>query len=284
MEVKKRVHEVLEAVRPDDWVSRGVHFVIYSVIIANIVVMAVASVPSVHGHARAFFRWFERISVLIFTVEYVLRLWSCNVAARYASPVLGRLRFAVTPMALVDLSSILPFYLPFTKLDLRFIRAVRLLRVFRILKLGRYSVGLQTLGRVVYGKKEELTVILCVLIVLLVLASSLIYYAENAEQPDRFSSIPASMWWAVVTVTTVGYGDVSPVTTMGKILGGIIAVAGIGMFALPTGILGAAFLEEIQNRKRRRVCPHCGKEIAEDSLPTAPAQKAPQSPEKDKGP
>jgi voltage-gated potassium channel len=111
-------------------------------------------------------------------------------------------------------------------------------------------------------KREELLVTLFVLLLLLLFASSLIYFAEHDAQPDIFSSIPAAMWWAVATLTTVGYGDVYPVTTVGKLVASVIAVLGIGMFALPTGILGAGFVEELQSRKRRpRTCPHCGKSL-----------------------
>lgn len=199
--------------------------------------------------------------MLIFSVEYVLRLWSCVEKHEYSRPVVGRLRFAATPMALIDLTVILPFYLPFMGVDLRAMRVVRIMRVFRIAKLGRYSESLQILQRVVKAKKEHLADTVFILLVLLVMASSLMYFAEYKVQPEKFSSIPAAMWWAVATLTTVGYGDIYPVTTVGKILASVISVLGIGMFALPTGILGAGFVEEREQRRSHVRCPHCGKEL-----------------------
>ena len=162
-------------------------------------------------------------------------------------------------MAVIDLLAILPFYLPLLSLDFRFLRIVRLVRVFRIAKLGRYSKAVQTLGRVFRAKAAQLAIATSFILMLLVIASSLMYYAEHDDQPEQFSSIPASMWWGVTTLTTVGYGDVIPVTGLGKVIASIMAILGIGMFALPTGILGAGFVEEMQSATT--VCPHCGNEI-----------------------
>jgi voltage-gated potassium channel len=170
----------------------------------------------------------------------------------------------VTPLALVDLLSVLPFYLPFVGVDLRSLRAVRLFRVFRIVKLGRYSKALNLLGRVLVSRKAELVMTIFALLVLMVLASSLMYFAEHDAQPESFSSIPAAMWWAVATLSTVGYGDIYPVTFAGKLLAAVVAVLGIGMFALPAGLLGSAFVEEIQRTPTGpQRCPHCGEELSE---------------------
>jgi voltage-gated potassium channel len=168
----------------------------------------------------------------------------------------------MTPLAVVDLFAILPFYLPFTGIDLRFLRIMRMMRIFRVAKLGRYSQSLQMLQRVIMIKKEQLICSLFILLLLVIVAASMLYYAENGVQPEVFSSIPASMWWAIATLTTVGYGDVYPVTGLGKLMASIIAVLGIGMFALPTGILGAGFVEEMSQRQKPSRCPHCGKEIS----------------------
>ena len=159
----------------------------------------------------------------------------------------------------------LPFYLPFLSVDLRVLRMFRLFRIMRIMriaKLARYSESLQMLLRVVKSRREHLISAVFILLILLVVAASLMYYAEHDAQPKVFSSIPAAMWWAAATLTTVGYGDAYPVTAIGKVMAAIIAMLGIGMFALPTGILGAAFLEDLDSRKKNQRCPHCGKEIA----------------------
>lgn len=165
---------------------------------------------------------------------------------------------------LVDLVAILPFYagLAFPGAafaDLRFIRALRLFRIFRLLKLGRYSSSIRTLGAVLRAKKDQLMVSLFAMIVLLVLASSLLFYAENEAQPEMFSSIPSAMWWVATTVTTLGC-DMAPVTPEGKLLRLLVALLGIGLFALPAGILGSGFVEAAQQTRHEAACPHCGRE------------------------
>jgi len=139
---------------------------------------------------------------------------------------------------------------------------MRLFRILRVLKFGRYSDAFRLLAKVIRSKRQDLIATTTVLAILLIVAASMMYEAESAAQPDKFSSIPEAMWWAVVTMTTVGYGDVYPVTALGKLFGGLIAVLGIGMFALPTGIIGAGFVEQLQARKvLPQNCPHCGQQL-----------------------
>lgn len=263
--IKKRVFEIIERASPDDLPSKIFDISIMLLISSNVTAVILETVKSLSVRYILLFRGFEVFSVIAFTVEYGLRLWSCTTDKKFDSPVLGRIRFAITPLALVDLAAILPFYLPMIfHADLRFIRAIRLFRLFRIFKLGRYSESMKTFGNVLKAKKEELFITIFVVFILLIIASSLMYFIENVAQPEVFSSIPAAMWWGVATLTTVGYGDVYPVTPLGKVLGAIIAILGIGMFALPAGILGSGFVEEIQKRqKRQEICPHCGKNIYE---------------------
>lgn len=156
----------------------------------------------------------------------------------------------LTPLAMIDLFAILPFYLPMIiPLDLRFIRAVRLFRLFRLFKIGRYSKALSLLKKVLKDKKEELILIIFVVFLLLIIFSSLMYFIEKEAQPEAFSSIPEAMWWGIITLTTVGYGDVYPITPLGKILGALIAFLGIGMFALPAGILGSGLVEVVRKKE-----------------------------------
>lgn len=260
---KNRIFEILEVASAGDLPSRMFDVFIMSLISLNVIAVILESVKNLSSQYMLFFRMFEIFSIAIFTIEYFLRLWTCTIDRRFNHPAIGRLRFAVTPLAIVDLMAILPFYLPMIiPLDLRFVRAVRLFRLFRLFKMGRYSESLKTLGNVLKAKKEELLIAVFVVLILLVIASSLMYFVENEVQQQAFSSIPAAMWWGVATLTTVGYGDVYPVTPAGKLLGAIIAILGIGMFALPTGILASGFVEEIQKRRgKRKICPHCGKDI-----------------------
>ena len=242
--VKKKIANILDGTSAEDLPSRVFHVFIITLIFLNIIAVILETVENLSSQHRVFFRTVEAFSVSIFTIEYILRLWTCTTDNRFNSAVKGRFRFAVTPLALIDLMAFLPFYLPMIlPLDLRFIRVLRLFRLFRLFKLGRYSRSLKTLGNVLKEKKEELIVTLFVVLILLVIASSLMYFVENRAQPQAFSSIPAAMWWGVSTLTTVGYGDVYPVTPLGKFLGAVTAIFGIGMLqyrreSLPRLMLG----------------------------------------------
>jgi len=263
--IRRRIFEIIEKASPEDIASKIFDIFIMFLISLNVIAVTLETVKSLSLRYAFLFRKFEVFSVTVFTVEYALRLWSCTTERKFHFPFKGRIKFALKPLSLVDLAAILPFYLPMIiTLDLRFIRIIRLIRLFRIFKLGRYSESMKTFGNVLRAKKEELFITMFVVFILLLVASSLMYFIENEAQPDVFSSIPAAMWWGVATLTTVGYGDVYPITPAGKFLGAIIAILGIGMFALPAGIIGSGFIEEIQKRqakKRILVCPHCGKNI-----------------------
>lgn len=262
MHLRRKVWEILDFTRKDDRTSRIFATGMLAFIFLNVIAVVAGSVKGVEARWGAFLHAFEVVSVVIFTIEYLGRLWACTADERFHGAVAGRVRFAFQGMSLVDLLSILPFYLPFVHADLRSLRALRLLRLFRIVKILRYYSRLNLIRRVFEAKKEELILTSILIVLLLVVSSSVLFYCENPVQPDVFSSIPATMWWAVTTFTTVGYGDIYPVTLLGKLFAGIVAILGIGMFALPTGILSAGFVEEVQRTKAcARVCPHCGREI-----------------------
>lgn len=262
--LKHRIFEILEGSTLEaDPTSRAFGIFISVLIFLNILAVVLETVESVNARYGYIFRAFELFSVAVFTIEYVLRLWSCTADPRYARPVGGRFRFAMTPLGLVDLIAILPYYLPmFAALDLRFMRVLRLLRVFLLFKMVRYSESLKILRDVLREEKEELVIAVFMVAILLVLVSSFMYFLEHDSQPVAFSSIPAAMWWGVTTLTTVGYGDIYPVTPLGKFLGSIAALLGIGMFALPAAILSSGFVEEIQRKRGKHLlCPHCGKDV-----------------------
>lgn len=250
--MRRRIFEVVEVAAPGDRQSRTFDLFILSLIILNVVAMVMETVSPVYLAWPALFNGFEIVSVMIFSAEYIVRLWCCVEDPRYRHWFKGRLRYAVSFFGLVDLLAILPFYLPFVTGDFRFIRAIRLFRLFRVLKLARYSFALSSVMGVLVKKREELLCTLFLLILLLLFASSMMYYVEGEAQPDAFSSIPMAMWWGVATLTTVGYGDVYPITPLGKVLGAVIAVLGIGLFALPAGLIGGAYLEEVEERKNRK--------------------------------
>jgi len=262
--LRHRVFQVLEEPASSDYVGRFVQGFLITIICVNVAAMMLSTVA---GVAEAYAPWFwaiEVFSVIVFSAEYVLRLWVITRRPRFQRPVLGRLRYGVTPLALVDLAAVLPFYLPMLlPMNLLFIRVLRLMRLVRLLKIGRYSESLQTLGWVLRERKGELVAALMILLVLLVVTSSLMYQVEHEKQPEVFSNVFAAMWWSVATLTTVGYGDAYPITPLGKVLGGAIAILGIGLFALPAGILGSGFVERMNRKKGQRLCPHCGRNLDE---------------------
>jgi voltage-gated potassium channel len=239
---------------------------IYGLIILNIITLVLESYKNFKISFSDFFYYFELVSVVIFTIEYVLRLWTSDQDKSIKGTSLKkRFRFAFSALGLIDLIAIIPFYLPFIfPFDLRIIRILRLFRLLRIFKLSRYSKSLNTITSVLKTTKSELAITGFVAFILLVLSSTIMYYFENEVQPVKFASIGHSFWWAVATLTTVGYGDVFPITTMGKIMSGVIALIGIGFIALPTGIISSAFIERIQMQKNGTKickCPNCGTQI-----------------------
>lgn len=269
MSLRQRVHRLLESDEHPTRVAKVVRLSLGALILVNVAALATETVPGMHERAPSVFHGIEVTSVAVFLVEYVLRLWSIVENPRYAHPLMGRLRWIVTPMAIVDLLSVLPALLASTKIDLRAMRLLRLMRILRIVKVGRYSVAAKTLTNVLRAKAADLLSLLFLLVIMLLLSSTLMFFFENEAQPESFSSIPATMWWGIVTLTTIGYGDMAPVTVAGRLLGSVIAVVGIGMFALPAGLLGAAFVEELGKARKTRdaapsliaphACPHCGK-------------------------
>jgi voltage-gated potassium channel len=261
--VRRHIYALVEPVSYEDTSKQKLDwfdFFIVGLIVANIIAVILGSVERIENKYRNPLYLFELVSVVIFTIEYVLRIWACPENPKYRAPLWGRIRYALTPLLIIDLLAFLPFYLPMVVVvDLRFLRALRLFRIFRLFKLGRYSESLKSVSNVVSAKRGELFITIFLIFILLLVSSSLLYYAEREAQPEKFSSIPASMWWGVVTLTTVGYGDVFPITTLGKIFGSIISFLGIGLFALPAGILSAGFLEEMRKKRtKNKKCPHCG--------------------------
>lgn len=263
---KQRIYQILSGATPDQ-IGRIVSLALIALILLNVLAVMIESVAAIRFGYGDWLTAFEIFSVTVFVIEYLLRMWSCTAGPHYAHPLFGRIRFALTPLAIVDLLAVLPTLLLWAGMgmDLRFLRILRIARLLRIAKLGRYSRAIQSMGLAVRGKREELMMAVMLMFMILVVASSLMYIVESDQQPEAFSSIPATMWWGIMTLTTVGYGDVYPITALGKLTAAVIAIAGIGLFALPAGIIGSAFVElrEKQKAERQELCPHCGKSLSE---------------------
>lgn len=262
-QLKRKVYLLLDPNDGGTFWDRVVNSVIVALILLNTLAVVLETVVSLYREYASLFKGFELFSVVLFSIEYLLRLWSCTADPRYRHWFTGRLRYIFSPGALIDLLAILPAYLPLVfHFDLRFIRLLRLVRFFRFFKLSRYINASRVIGNVFRAKREELVLSMVITFFLIILASSLMYFVEHDAQPDKFSSIPETMWWSVATLTTVGYGDVFPITALGKTLTAVISVLGIGMFALPAGILASGFSDEFKRRHEvKRCCPHCGKEM-----------------------
>ncbi len=258
--LRRRLYLLLES--NATFAARMIDAFIMALISLNVAAIVLESVESVYAVWEPQFLAFETFSVLAFTVEYLLRVWTCVEDPRYSHPVRGRLRYMASFMALVDLAAILPFYLSFfLPLDSRLLRVLRLLRIF---KLTRHFQSLEILMQVIRQEASVLGSALFIMLVLATLAAGGIYAAEHDAQPEHFGSIPAAMWWAIVTLTTVGYGDVVPVTTAGKLFSGFITLLGVGMAAMPAGIIAAGFTREMQ--KRREIFQSSVREALEDGV------------------
>jgi voltage-gated potassium channel len=238
---RRQVHDILEVGGDAHPAGRIVNAVIVVLIFLNAIAFAAETVDDLAARYGRVFDAFNVFSVAVFSIEYLLRLWSA-----VEIPVLSRLprwrarlRFAARPIMIIDLMAVLPFYFSWLiPIDLRMLRVLRL---FRLLMLVRYSTALQTLGRVIQDEYRALLGALLVILILLLFASTAMYFLERDVQPDKFGSIPAAAWWALSTLTTVGYGDAVPHTALGKLLGGVVMLLGVGMIALPVAIIATGF-------------------------------------------
>ena len=239
--LRRRVHEVLEVARPSDATSRVVDLTLIALVAANILAVILESMEGLFRDYGELFDAFEVFSVGVFSLEYGLRVWAAAEldASSQTSSWRKRGRYVFSPLALADLAAILPFYLSaLFAVDLRFLRVLRLLRIF---KLTRYSGAMGMLLNVLRSERRAFGAALFVMLIVMTLASSGIYLAEHRAQPVAFGSIPAAMWWAMATLTTVGYGDVTPITALGRVFASVITIVGVGMVALPAGLLASGF-------------------------------------------
>ena len=250
MSMRHRVHSLLDPQHPASLGAKAMETVVVALILLSVAAIVIETVPGMTEQYGKWFSWIERGTLIVFAIEYFLRLWSCTANPAYAHPIHGRLRFASRPLLVIDLIAMLPLVVTGGHLP-AITRGLRMLRLLRLLKLTRYSTGLQTFGRVLRRCAPELLSALFVMLVMLIFSSSLMFLLERDANP-KFGSIPDAMWWGIATFTTVGYGDVTPVTPLGRLLGGCVAILGIAMFAIPAGVLGAAFSAELSKRTKNK--------------------------------
>lgn len=257
--MKSRIYKLVENGSHGNRMNRLFDYFIMSLIILSVSAIILESIAEIKLEYEKFLDIFNTISIGIFSIEYLLRLYVSDMTHLSSSRWKSALKFIFSAYGIIDLLAILPFYLPMLiKMDLRFLRALRLTRILRILKVNRYNNSLNLIWAVIREKKPELVVTGFVTFLILMLASFVMYFIEGEAQPDKFPNILASFWWAVATLTTVGYGDVYPITALGKFVSGFIAIVGIGLVALPAGLISAGFINKVENKNN---CPHCGKDL-----------------------
>ena len=249
---QKRVFDIIEKAKDNDIPSVIFDSFIMILITLNVVSVFVETFQ-ISEQLVSILKKFELFSIIVFTIEYLLRVWTAPCMYPDKKPAVARIKFIFSFMALVDLLAILPFYIPFViKIDLRILRALRLLRLSRLLKLSRYTEAMKNLSEVFKLKAIELLSSIFIVVILMFVSSALMYTIEGKAQPETFNNAFSGLWWAIATFTTVGYGDIYPVTVLGKLLGGLVSLLGIGLVAVPTGIITSGFME-ISARKREEI-------------------------------
>ena len=266
--MKAKIYNILE--KEGSKYNRIFEFIIVTLIILNVVAIGLDTLRDLGPGMDFVLRIFEYFSITVFSIEYLLRIYIADLTHPAKTKLRSVLRFMFSFFGLIDLAAILPFYVPFIiKADMRFLRILRLIRFMRIFKLSRYNYTLQLIWDVVREKKSEFIMTIFISILMLLVSAFVMYYVEGPYQPDKFKNIFAALWWAVGTLTPIGYGGFEPISTTGKVISSIVALLGIGLIALPTGILSAGFTEKLsqrdrnkeQNQEKKQICPHCGKEI-----------------------
>lgn len=283
-EIKRKVFEIVDP-NGKGKLNKAFDVFIISLISINVLLVILDTFESL-GAVKDIFFAFELVSVIIFTVEYAMRLWTADLLFPKLGKVKSRLKYMISFMAIIDIVSILPFYLPMVlPRDFIALRSLRALRLLRFFKLGRNSTAFSTLGNIFKRKSSQLASSVLIIFLLMVVTSIMMYNVEHTAQPEKFHNAFDSLWWSIATITTIGYGDIAPITMLGKVLGAVTAFLGIGLVAIPTGILSAGYLEqlEIDRQKQRRElrkqielekaaatgvpprprCPHCGELLEE---------------------
>ncbi|MEN9868656.1 MAG: hypothetical protein RL748_4246 [Pseudomonadota bacterium] len=257
--LRRQLFHILHKPSPGNPKACYVNYILAALILFNCAAVALETDATLYASYKRFFIFMEVVSSIIFTIEYLLRVWICVEQERFAHPVRGRLAYMRQPLPLLDLIVVATTFAP---LDLRFLRIFRISRLLRVLHMDDFDQSLQAIAKAIAARRSMLLVSVGMMLIAIYFSASLLYILEHRAQPDKFSSIPATLWWAVMTLTTIGYGDIFPITPMGKLLASAIAIFGIGIFALPSAILTAAILDGSQSANKTNhhgeKCPHCG--------------------------
>jgi voltage-gated potassium channel len=262
--LKLLIYNVIRDDDENDLLSTVIDSIIVFFILTNVLIIILDTFDNIRPYIEKYYLYIERVSLIIFTLEYFLRIWTSVYIYPELQPRQARIKYIFSIKALIDLVSLLPFYFLLININIQILRLLRLVRIFSILKMNRYSKAISTVGQVIKNKAPQLLSSFFVVILLIIFSSVLMYFIEHDAQPGVFDNAFSGLWWAIATLTTVGYGDIYPITIFGKILGTFIAMLGIGLVAIPTGIISAGFIEQMNNTNKhedKNYCPYCGKKL-----------------------
>ncbi len=263
--MKKRLYEIINPAKDGDFYSRIFDLTIMVLIVLNVVSITVSTFEPTDERVLILADAIEWVSVFIFSIEYILRLWTSDLLHPDKSRPVAMLKYIFSFMAIVDLLSILPFFLSmFLPMSTRVLDTLRIIRLLRVFKLHRYTSALSSMQKVLKRKAKLLTSSVSVIFVLIMITSIIIYNIESDAQPEVFINAFSGFWWSVATFTTVGYGDIVPVTTIGKLFSSVIAFLGVGLVAVPTGIISAGFVE-LDNERHEKALKKIVKEQEQES-------------------
>ena len=278
MSIKKRIYRIIQPHKKGDIPSIIFDWSIIFLVVID-VLTTILDTLDLPLKIHSLFYGIEIFTVIVFTIEYFLRFWTIDALSHHQKPLITRLKFAFSYIMVVDFLAIAPFYLQFLfPIDIHVLRAFRLLRIFRLVKIKDYIKALSHVVSVIKKKAHQLFISTFILFILMLVASILVYTAENEAQPDVFDNALSGLWWSIVTLTTVGYGDIYPVTVLGKFIGAAFSVLSIGLVAIPIGIISAGFIEHSAKEKfiivradtgkpvhdkskPKKFCPYCGEEL-----------------------
>jgi len=262
--IREKVYNTIRDDDDNDLLSNIFDTIIVLLILINTFIIILDTYINIRPYIDKFRTPIEIISIIIFTIEYFLRIWTSVYIFPKLKPIKAVIKYIFSVKSIIDLIALIPFYFSLFLLDnFNILRLIRLFRILSILKTNRYSKAISTIGQIIKRKSIQLFSSCIVVFILILFSSVFMYYIENESQPEIFDNAFSGIWWAISTLTTVGYGDIYPVTILGKVVGTFIAILGIGLIAIPTGLISAGFVEEMYNNKSKgkKYCPHCGKKL-----------------------
>lgn len=282
--IERALYYIVDESDDHNKLSKFFNYFLMVLIILSVGEMALETDETIFNEYKYYFNVFDLFTVMVFSAEYIIRIVTAHLNPKNK----GKTRwqsikdYIFSFAGIVDLLSILPFYVNDIKFDSRVVKTLRLFRFLRVFKMARYNESMKDIVDVIRAKSSEIGVIMGLIMIIMIISSFIMFYAEHKDNSEQFPNVLSCLWWAIVTMTTIGYGDVYPITVWGKVVGSIMAILGIGLVAMPTGIISAGFLEKIDEKKKKaekeeaekekpkeeiteenkkHYCPYCGKRL-----------------------